>query len=282
MILGFSLCIVFSQCLNRKTQTATASPPKDLSFVTHKEAVDTLRADTNAIYKPLIYKKLSSRTAFEVLQKVDLSESIKSDFPENGFFGEDRYRIEFMITEVTKDPTYMNIYRIKGKNRHKKTITAFSGSFSILDIVEITDNNLDTATVNSMDIDHIYAASGKFMLDEDPTMTKTSGTFSGTTKMEFYTRKTQVPDLWYYSEGLPSQGSGIRYDGTWTMYSKPEVVKPVIWASDLFRFADDILKDFSIGERSVEINEKYRHLGWDDFWDGQEWWADSPGKKKEL
>ena len=58
----------------------------------------------------------------------------------------------------------------------------------------------------------------------------------------------------------------------WTSYKNKSLVKPVIWAADLFRFANDILKDFSIGERDVEINKQYRSLGWDDFYENNEWW----------
>jgi len=54
----------------------------------------------------------------------------------------------------------------------------------------------------------------------------------------------------------------------------------VLWSRDLFRFANDILQDFSYGEREIEINPKYRNLGWDNFWDGEEWWHDSPKEKR--
>jgi len=68
-------------------------------------------------------------------------------------------------------------------------------------------------------------------------------------------------NIWFFST-TPNRGGGIRYDGTWTSYETGES-KPVIWSKDLFRFANDILEEFSIGERDVEINEKYRSLGWD-------------------
>jgi hypothetical protein len=51
------------------------------------------------------------------------------------------------------------------------------------------------------------------------------------------------------------------------------MVKPVIFAADLFRFANDILKDFSMGEREVEINKQYQNLGWKDIWENEEWWT---------
>ena len=52
----------------------------------------------------------------------------------------------------------------------------------------------------------------------------------------------------------------------------------MLFARDLFAIANDILSDFSYGEREVEINKKYRHLGWDNFWDGKEWWVETPAQ----
>jgi hypothetical protein len=78
---------------------------------------------------------------------------------------------------------------------------------------------------------------------------------------------------------LPSGGGGYRMDGTWTSYVKKDLVKPVILAHDLFRFANDILKDFSYGEREVEINPKYRSLGWESFWENDEWWNEAEKPK---
>jgi hypothetical protein len=88
-----------------------------------------------------------------------------------------------------------------------------------------------------------------------------------------YSATSENPELWYFSD-TPNRGSGIRYDGIWKSY-KTGKTKPVIWAKDIFRFANDILKDFSVGEREVEINPIYRNLGWDDYWENMEWWVDT-------
>jgi len=61
-------------------------------------------------------------------------------------------------------------------------------------------------------------------------------------------------------------------------YKNKTTTKPVLFARDLFAIANDILSDFSYGEREVEINKKYRHLGWDNFWDGKEWWVETPAQ----
>ena len=280
-ILGIALMLSLSQCFNR-TATQSTKPAKDPGLITHKEAIDTLLADSTAPLKNLVYLPIKGRNSYDFFKQKDLSSLFKNDYPNNGFFGEDHYRIEFIFTEVKKDTFNVNVYHVKGKNRHKKVITPFEGTIRVTELVEIIDPNLDTASINAMGVAKVYGAKGVFELNEDPKMAETSGKFAGNVTFEFNEQQDGTgPFLWFYSTQLPSGGSGYRFDGNWTMYKNSTVVKPVIWAQDLFSFANNILKDFSIGERDVEINEQYRHLGWDEFWSGEEWW-NSGGKKKEM
>ncbi len=276
-VLGIGCLFLFSQCFNKAQAT---EQKKDPSLVTHKEAVDTLRADSTAPIKALVYKKMTNVESYDFYKNHDLSSLFKGDYPNHGFYGADRYHIEFIFTEVKKDSLNANMYHIKGKNRHKKVITPFEGTFRITDLVEFEDPNLDTANLNSMNVLKIFAAKGVFELNEDPAMPETSGRFTGTFATEFSESKDHKAELWYYSDGTASKGSGYRFDGTWSMYKNPAFTNSVVWAQDFFRFANDILKDFSIGERDVEINPQYRHLGWDNFWDGEEWWVESKTKKE--
>lgn len=276
LALGLASLIALTQCFNKTAKANTTT--KDPSLITHKEAMDTLRRDTTAPLSKVTLVPIKNDKAFEVLKNIDLSKTIQSDYPDNGFFGTDNYRIEFIFSEVTKDPTFMNIYHVKGKNRHKKVITPFEGVIRIIDLYELRDPNLDTASINAMEVLNVYGAKGTFELNEDPAMTETSGKFAGTFGMEFSTHKNGNNDLWFYSRETPLLGAGYRLDGNWTMYKNPSVVKPVLWAKDLFAFANDILKDFSMGEREVEINPAYRHLGWEEFWSGEEWWNPTPKK----
>lgn len=274
------LVLSMSSCFNKKA-TQSATKVKDPMLVTHKEAVDTLRADSTAPLKNLVITPLKSKASYDFLKAKDLSAMFIEQYPTNGFFGEDHYRIEFIFTEVKKDSFNVNMYHVKGKNRHKKVITPFEGTFRVIDLVQIQDPNLDTASLREMNIAGIYGAKGAFEFKEDPKMAATSGEFRGNFVFEFSETKDKQFDFWYFSENLPSKGAGYRFDGTWTMYKDPNVVKPVLWARDIFRFANDILKDFSIGERDVEINPQYRKLGWDEFWSGEEWW-NTTAKKKEM
>jgi hypothetical protein len=278
-----AMVLVITQCINKNTapiKKAQVEPNPQL--MTHQEAADTLLADSTAPLKPLQFKAVSGAEAMAFFQNTRLDSLFVEEYnyPKNGFYGDDRYRIEIIFTEARRDTNDPSVYHLKGKNRHKKVITAFEGTLKLDRIQTFVDPNIDTSVVGEWGIQNLYALGGRLELKEDPSL-QTSGLFSGAVKMELSVDKNNRPSLWYFSQsGLPSGGAGYRFDGTWASYTKKDVKKPVIFAADIFRFANDVLKDFSIGERDVEINEQYRHLGWDNFWENEEWWA--AAKKPEM
>jgi hypothetical protein len=281
-IFGLTCLFVFIECFNQSPKVVEKKPNPQL--ITHKEAVDTMRADTNAPLKALVFKKMNNRESYEFCKNNDLSCYLKSNYPNNGFFGKDNYRIEFIINDVKRDSFNVNIYHVKGKNRHKNIITNFTGEVKLLGVSTFSDPNLDSIAYHNMNIEELYALTGEFTLREDAT-SKYSGTFQGKFTSELMkTRETDPQycrhESWFYSENLPSQGAGYRYEGTWTSYNDTNDTKSVLWASDFFRIANNILKDFSYGEREVNINPEYRNLGWQELWEENEWWAETP--KKEL
>lgn len=270
-----ALAIFISQCFNKNNAPVQKAAVANPLAMTHKEAVDTLLADSTAPTKPLKFKELNAQEALAFLKKNRLDSLFVSEYPYpvNGFYGTDHYRIEFIFDAVAQDKTDPSVFRVKGRDRHKKVITPFEGTFKVNRLRSFEDMNLDTAEVGAMDVQKLYAAEGVFQFDEDKTSAY-GGQFKGTVKFEFSTSsETGRSDLWYFSNGLPSSGGGYRFDGTWTSYKKADMVKPVIFAADLFRFANDILKDFSMGEREVEINKQYQNLGWKDIWENEEWWT---------
>jgi hypothetical protein len=250
-------------------------------LTTHKEAIDSLRID-NATEKPLVYTKLTKNQLSDSLSALDLSKLFASINPEesfsnrfDGLYGKDNYRIEIFFAEASKDEGNQTIYHIKGKNRFKKTITPFEGIITVDSLIAFEDPNIDTLNFDQESIKHkvLYSAIEKFILKEDSTA-QGSGVFSGKITMDFLVRDDNSLDLWYFSPQTQSKASGFRFMGEWQSY-KTKAVKPVIWAKDLFIFANEIIKDFSIGDRDIEINPKYRHLGWDNYWEMDEWWLDA-------
>ena len=272
-----TVVFAFSQCKN--SSTPSVKKVAEAKLVTHKEAVDSLMIDANMERKPLIFKELKGRDAIAVLTQNDMSELLKQEYPANGFYGDDHYRIEFVVQEVKRDEVDARLYHIKGKNRFKKTITPFVGTVRLKTISEMIDPNIDTTETGDLYFVKSYSVGGEFDIREDSTM-KSSGIFKGVVNLDFATKVDGLRELWFFSPETAAKGGGIKYDGTWTSYSKDQT-KPVMWAADIFQFANSILKNFSIGERDVEISKEYRHLGWDNFWENDEWWVDSKNKQTE-
>lgn len=271
------LSVAYYSC-SRNSQDKTKVTAK---LTTHKEAIDSLRID-NTTEKALKFAKLTQKQVKDSLSVLDLSRLFASSNPEEGFsnrfdglYGKDNYRIEIYFAEATKDSKETNTYHIKGKSRYKKNITSFDGIITIDSLIAFEDPNIDILNYDQESIKHkmTYSAVGKFTLKEDSTA-KGSGIFSGKMTMDFLVRNDNSIDLWYFSPQTQSKASGFRFIGEWQSYLT-KTTKSVIWAKDLFSFANEIIKDFSIGERDIEINQKYRHLGWDNYWEMDEWWHDT-------
>ncbi|MFN8353536.1 MAG: hypothetical protein U0Y10_03745 [Spirosomataceae bacterium] len=249
---------------------------KTLKLQTHKEAIDTLRKnDSTAI--PIQYAKILPDSTLKILKQYNLASlwaNPDTAFADanrfDGFYGTDHYRIEMFFSEVRQDTELPHTFYVKGKSRFKKNITPFSGEIKVESISILKDPNI---AMDDMDAQQVYTLKGSFQLKEDSTR-QGSGIFAGNVFMDFSVSKTEEPQLWFFTPSTAAQGGGFKFQGNWTS-NKTQASKPVIWAKDLFMFANNILKNFSIGERDVEINPKYRHLGWDNYWEFEEWWVDT-------
>ncbi len=276
-----ALLMVFAACVNQsKPPVVAEARAVPVRLQTHAEAADTLLADSTRPRKPLKFRQLQWQELSKFMASQDLSSLLKNSWPDNGFYGDNRYRIEFVFTKVVKSTTDPALYFVEGKNRHKKTVTPFHGTMRIGQVRAFSDPNMDEDETDAIGFGDKYAVAGTFEFPEDSAQLATSGLFKGNFKLDFVEIKnaeanTATKDLWFFSDDAPASGSGYRFDGTWASYVKKDMVKPVIWSRDLFRFANGVLKDFSYGERDIEINPAYRALGWDNYWDAEEWWTDN-------
>ncbi len=274
----FVICILLFTylfcCTDCKQKTVAKLETKEASLtkpVTHKEAMDSLRLDTNAVLQPLKIRNYTNSEATAFFDAYNLDTLLQSDYPIYGFYGEDRYKIDFLFNECMRLPLQKNVYYVKGKNRHKKVITPFEGCLRFNSISEIKDPNLDKTEMEGMKVAKILSAKGDFELMEDKN-SKYSGVFKGKITVEFYTMVDgNSYSLWYYSQ-TDIKGGGFLYDGTWTSYTDPKMVKPVLVAADIFQLGNSIMKDFSYGEREPTISPAYRKNGWTEIWDEEEWW----------
>jgi hypothetical protein len=251
--------------------------------VTHKEAIDTLRADIDTP-SPLQNIALSPENLKSILDTSDFSRLFNQDQyarPYDGFYGKDRYRIEMYYDSVYKDTLNPAVYHIEGRSKFKNNIVPFRGNFTIKAVRKTLDPNMyvdSEIKVDSASQRSFYTLDAIYSLEEDGTFIG-SGKFQGKLLIDYnyYPYDNFRPNLWYFSPETPTKASGFLWNGTWTSYLT-KAVKPALWSADIYSYGNTILKDFAIGERDVEINEKYRHLGWDRYWENAEWWTSAQNK----
>lgn len=247
---------------------------------THKEAVDTLRV-ANVSDTLVKFTYLENPT---ILDSIDLSNLMvyKDDLGGyannfNGFFGTDNYRIEIYWEDAYKDSSDSKLYHVSGKTRFKKNIAKFTGEIRIDSVFEFVDPRINLAEFGYEEADKqtlkTYEIRGKLSMKEDPGNSH-AGQFTGNFYMDFSHAASGLVDTWYFSPDTPANGSGFISSGFWNLYGNP-TQKPYVFGKDFFMFANDILEDFSYGERDVEINQKYLHLGWDAWWENDEWWVEN-------
>jgi len=273
---------------------------KQVKFMTHKEAADTLRiVKIDSVSKdtiplvPIRYGYIPAEDAAKILREARLQHLIISNPADdamsiyNGFYGADHYRIEFFIHTATADSSNPFVIMVTGKSRYKKNVTPFTGHIMIDSAFSFKDFNYDYSDFLEYADSGVayegdtFAATihlkGSFEFTEDSSF-KSSGLFKGKFFADLNKFKDEGYRLWYNTKN-ETRRAGILMDGTWANYSTHEE-KPVIAARDIFMFANDILENFSYGEREIEINEKYRAIGWDDYWENEEWWA--AGEKQQM
>ncbi|KAA9327513.1 hypothetical protein F0P96_16150 [Hymenobacter busanensis] len=192
-----------------------------------------------------------------------------SDVSKNGFFGADYYRIEMALLRVERDPQRPELLRVSGKNRFKQRITPFSGTITVEQVQPLKFKGTFPDSV------HNYTLTGRFVFDENPQVAG-AGQFSGTVRAEFEVdAHGQATALSYVESDIDARESfGYEFKGQWRGANGRQ--KPVLWADNFYYLAHEVLSDFDIGEREINISPKYVKRGWDRFWENDEWWAEAP------
>ena len=194
------------------------------------------------------------------------------DVIHNGFFGVDNYRIEFVFTSITRDASDPALFLVTGKNRYKKTITPFTGSIRI---TQLLDQQSSIPGAMELVEDSVRVVLGNFEFSEQ-LGTRTDGVFQGTMALDFFRNEEGELEIYNFPGGkYGAKGTGYQFTGNWVSKSTHKT-KPVMFAAFFSVMANKVLENFNIGEREIVINPKYTKLGWEDYWANDEWWAE-PG-----
>lgn len=204
-----------------------------------------------------------------------------------GFFGPDHYHFAMVFTQATRDAADPAVYHVAGKSRYfqSKNIRPFTGTLTVRRIVDLSYPGFleamaqrEEKAVDSLE-GRTYTARARVQLHEDAS--ENSGVFEGEALLDFYVVPGQKPGYVgvFAFEGtddkLPTRGAGVLLRGNRRNASTGQV-KSFIVSPDVAAVAPYVFKDFLLDERMGEINPKYQHLGWNEYWTNDEWWADTP------
>jgi hypothetical protein len=208
-----------------------------------------------------------------------------------GFFGPDHYHFAMVFTRVARDPTDPAVYRVTGKSRYRKNIRPFTGTLTVRQVADLPYPGflqaLASQDENAADSlsGRTYTARARLQLQEEPQAN--SGIFEGEVLLDFYVVPRQKPGFVYVfafegtDEALPTRGAGLLLRGNRRNVTTGQV-KSFIVSPDVAAVSPYVFKDFMLDERMGEINPKYAKLGWNEYWNNDEWWADSPKPSLNL
>ena len=274
-----SACQPAGKPAQEKIAATPAIPPAPDTLPANPDAAAATEEGMLEDYPPVAYEKqtLAAADVQQLLTKHDLAglwamQKRESAAVYNGFYGPDHYRIEMYFASVTRDSLRPDQLHITGKSRYKKNITPFNGTVTIDSLAALQVIKKPGDPEVQPGTERRYLAVGHFTLRED-SLAAGAGQFAGKLMMDFNVDQEGDLSLDYFLN-TPTHHGGFLFEGEWRSYQTGKT-KPVLWADAFFAVADNVLKDFDLGEREVDINPKYRHLGWDAFWTDEEWWNEA-------
>ncbi|WP_201980249.1 hypothetical protein [Hymenobacter rubidus] len=243
---------------------------------------NTVSTSPDGKLTPAIWALLQRCDFSSLLQTVRTGTARYNSHVQNGFFGSNHYRIEMVLTEVRRDSVQPTVYYLRGKDRYQGVITPFAGTVTITHLFsqprysaqQIAEVKAEFGEELRNEAD-MYSALGDFELREDKTR-RGNGIFRGRLAIDWALQKDGSVELSMRNGQAASQGGEIKYEGRWTSAATHRT-RPVVWVENLVSYVESqhVLDEFNIGEREVVINPKYAHLGWNTYWENDEWWADS-------
>ncbi|MBF9221418.1 hypothetical protein [Hymenobacter ruricola] len=219
-----------------------------------------------------------------------------------GFFGPDHYRFALALTEVHRDADNPALYHVRGKCHYRKNVRPFTGTLLIRQVEDLeppyefdyTDatapnqseaagsDSAETVYERKVELAHPREVRAELRIKE--VEQANAGEMLAAASLLFYVKSNG--HLGYIR--APFRGTDGLYNAGYLLINGSRLnistkqVKQFVVADNVFSAAPDVYKDFEIGDRGGEMNPKYAHLGWNEKWENEEWWADSPKPKLNL
>ncbi|MDO7846312.1 hypothetical protein Q5H92_08095 [Hymenobacter sp. M29] len=198
----------------------------------------------------------------------------------DGFFGPDHYRIELVLQKITRDAADPLLYHVQGKDKYKRQVTPFTGTIRLRQLRSVPIKSFEYELQG--EFARFYTALGEFSWREMGS--KSAGVFKGQIGVDFQQKADSSLIATYFMGDDKRQfakGWRMHFDGEWTS-SLTGQRKQLLASANIEGIGSTVFSDFNVGERSFSINPKYAKLGWNELWENDEWWADSPKPSLSL
>jgi hypothetical protein len=255
---------------------------------------------------PIAHDSLS-KAMRQLLRRVDLSALLRRDNEDerehpalDGFFGPNHTRISLLFTFAQRDATHPEIYQVRGKYRHQNNIRPFTGLLTVRKVADlpvpfdfkefvpdtegVSEDSVEAQYKRARSAYSTYTLRAHFKLSEDAHAN--NGLLEGQALLDFYVGpRKETGFIGVAAAGAftdaPTRGAGMvltgkRYDTTTNQ------LRDFVVAGNVFAIASEFYKDFGIGDRGIQLNPKYAKLGWNELWQNDEWWTDSPKPSLHL
>ena len=193
----------------------------------------------------------------------------------NGVFGYDGRRLEFVFLSVQPDAKSPGRYHVAGKFRCYGDVTPFRGSVEVQQVQRLSAEAAGEG--DDAKVSPVYCATGSFALQASSAH-GLGGRFDGRLALDFQFGSSGRAVLTTYTANALTRNGGLLFDGEWRDGSAGDPV-PAVWKQGM-AVVHQVLTRFQIGDRDAHLNPRYARVGWNTYWQNDEWWAEKQVAKR--
>ena len=234
-------------------------------------AEDNLTLPSQSQHLMRLADTLSRAQRDTLFRRYDLSRLFQT-FPkseQNGFFGPHEQRMEVVFTRLRRDSSAPGLFHVVGLMRVASTISLLKGT------IELRQTRKFSAAA-----DGVYIATGPFHLQQFTGNEQLLARLDGVMALDFAVGHGKF-HLFSEEGAIRPRTRQFAFEGKWTD-ARSGKKQRVLWANEFAPVANAVLGDFDIGGRMATVNPTYRHYGWAEYFENDEWWANSPKPKLSL
>ena len=196
------------------------------------------------------------------------SDDAPDDRVHNGFFGSNYRRLELVFTQMRRDAKTPGRYYVQGKDRRSQRVRAFSGT--------LTFETLEAGEASSKVLPQPYSSHRAVCACTSSPAATTPTAAPSAAPWPSILGATRTA-AWLSTPAPPTRPPTTAVSCSKACGPTPSTGrKSTVLVKNGTAVTYQILSDFDIGDRGMQINPKYTRVGWDSYWDNAEWWADSP------